>query len=579
MNNLYLFSVASRHAVRSGALALIGGLALTGAQTAFADAGSYMFVNGHVYGEAGWAEALAVKDGEVVAVGDAADVALALPKGARQVDLKGATVFPGFHDMHVHPFNAGMLLTSCRFAQDAGAETVKAAVAACVAKAKPGEWIQGGQWTAAQFANGELDRATLDAVSPDNPVILVDTSGHSLWVNSKALEIAGITGDTPNPNGGIIERDAKGQPNGLLRDGANGLIRGKIPAPTREASVAALGAALDIMVSNGITALEDAIVDDSILKAYMTLSDEGRLKQRVRGCLVWNYAKYPNLGFDELLADRANYQRPHYKMDCVKIFMDGVPTESHTGAMLHPYEPGGTAGAPPRGLLMVEPERLNAMVTRLDREGVIAKFHAAGDWAVRASIDAIAAARKANGMGGPRHQVGHLTFVDPEDFTRARPLDLTLEFSPYLWFPQPIVSDIEKAVGAERNKRAWPVREGLESGAPVIVGSDWPIVPSPNPWIAIETLVARRAPGDSSGPAYGEGEKITLDQAIHLFTDNAAREFGEGDGRGVIAAGEPADLVVVDRNPFSIPVTEIHTIKVLQTIIGGETAWQAPATE
>ncbi|PZU57003.1 MAG: amidohydrolase [Sphingobium sp.] len=572
-------SVASSRAMRIGRVVLAGTLLIAGAQVAAAGGESYMLINGHVYGEQGWAEALAVKDGRIVAVGSASSVASSLPGKAPRVDLKGATVFPGFHDMHVHPFNAGMLLTSCRFPQDAGIKAVTAAVAACVAKAKPGEWIQGGQWTAAQFAKGELDRATLDAVAPDNPVVLVDTSGHSLWVNSKALDLAEIGRDTPNPEGGIIERDAEGRPNGLLRDGANGLIRGKIPSPTPEASVAALGAALDIMVSYGITALEDAIVDERILNAYMTLDGEGRLKPHVRGCLVWNYAKYPNPRFEQLLADRARYQRSHYKMDCVKIFMDGVPTESHTGAMLHPYEQGGTAGAPPRGLLMVQPAALNAMVTRLDKDGVMAKFHAAGDWAVRASIDAIAAARSANGMNGPRHQVGHLTFVDPADFARAKPLGLTLEFSPYLWFPQPIVGDIERAVGPERNKRAWPVREGMETGAPVIVGSDWPIVPSVNPWIAIETLVTRRAPGDSAGPAYGEDEAITLDQAIHLFTDNAARELNAGEGRGVIAAGEPADLVIVDRNPFSLPVTEIHSIKVLRTIIGGQTAWQAPVAE
>lgn len=549
-------------------------LLLLAAAPVAAHAASTAYVNGQVYQGRHWASAVAVKDGKIVAVGTDKAVRAALPKGAPVVDLKGATVFPGFHDMHVHPFAAGALLTNCKFPQEAGKGALQAAVAACVAKAAPGAWVEGGQWTAAQFAEGEIDRRTLDAVSPDNPVLLVDTSGHSIWVNSKALALAGITRDTPNPEGGIIERDANGEPNGILRDGAQGLIRSKIPPKSPEATKAALKTALDIMAANGITALEDAIVDPPILQAYMLLAEAGELKPRVRGCLVWNYSKYPNPGFDEIIDRHEQYRRPNFKLDCVKIFMDGVPTESHTGAMLEPYAPGGTAGAPPRGLLMTTPDLLDPMLIRVDKMGIVAKFHAAGDWAVRASMDAVEAARKANGPSGVRHQVGHLTFVNAADFTRAKALGIALEFSPYLWFPQPIVHDIETAVGPERNKRAWPVREGIDSGAPVIVGSDWPIVPSVNPWIAVETLVTRRAPGGGEA-VYGEREAITLGEAIELFTSAGAREFGEGETGGTITPGTVADLVVVDRNPFRMPITEVHKIRVLKTIIGGETVYQA----
>lgn len=537
---------------------------------------SYALVNGAVYGADGWSSALAVSNGTIVAVGDEKSVRRALASDAKVVDLKGATVFPGFHDLHVHPAMAGALLSSCGFPQTADVVALRAALAACVKAAKPGAWIQGGQWTAAQFKPVEINRRTLDAIAPDNPVAIVDTSGHSLWVNSNALALAGITGATADPDGGIIEKDKAGEPTGLLRDSAAAIVRAVIPAATPEDVLSSLRKALAIMAQNGITALEDAIIRADNLGAYMALADAGELRQRVCGCLVWGHE---NPDFDRLLANRASYTRPHFKLDCVKVFMDGVPTESHTSAMLEPYAPSGSGqkgGAPDRGLLMIPPSVIDPLVTRLDREQVLVKFHAAGDWAVRAAMDAVEAARDANGTGGPHHQVGHLTFVNQDDFKRAPGLGVTLEFSPYLWFPQPIVTDIEAAVGKERNLRGWPVREGLETGALVIAGSDWPIVPSVNPWIAIETLVTRRVPGGGD-EAYGVREAITLEQAIRLFTSNGAKAFGDPDGSGTITTGAPADLIVVDGNPFKMPITQVHAIKVLRTIVGGETVFDASA--
>ncbi|MFD2501177.1 amidohydrolase family protein [Rhizorhabdus histidinilytica] len=193
-----------------------------------------------------------------------------------------------------------------------------------------------------------------------------------------------------------------------------------------------------------------------------------------------------------------------FRTDCVKMYEDGVPTESHTAAMIDPYEPGadGHLHEPARGMLLVGPATLDPLLTRLDKMGITVKFHAAGDQASRTALDAIAAARKANGPDGPMHEVGHLTFVNPADLARAKAIRATLEFSPYLWFPSPINDDIIKAIGEERIKRVWPVREGIDSGALVIAGSDWSVVPSANPWIGIETLVTRRAPTISARARY-----------------------------------------------------------------------------
>jgi predicted amidohydrolase YtcJ len=202
------------------------------------------------------------------------------------------------------------------------------------------------------------------------------------------------------------------------------------------------------------------------------------------------------------------------------------------------------------------------------------KFHAAGDAAVRAGLDAIEAARKANGYSGLHHDVGHNSFVQMSDIKRARALGATFEMSPYIWYPNPIIPDIAKAIGPERMKRWIPVKDAIDSGALVVPGSDWPVVPNVNPWIAIEGLVTRQKMG-GGGEELGAAEKITLQQAFALFTANSAEQMGDRYRTGSIEKGLLADVVVLDRNPFKIPVTQIHDTKVKMTLINGEVVYRA----
>jgi predicted amidohydrolase YtcJ len=418
----------------------------------------------------------------------------------------------------------------------------------------------------------------LDRAAPDNPVSLVDISGHSTWANSKALELAKITKDTPNPAGGIIEKDAKGEPTGILRESATGLVRRLVPPPTFEQQVEALDWALNVMLANGITSFTDAGVGESGLRAYAALADQGKLKQRARVCIFWGRALVDGQpsSADALIASRNFYAREKVSPDCVKVVLDGVPTDGHTAAMLDNYEPAPGTNEPGRakGLLMLPPDVVNPLVTRLDAQGLTVKFHAAGDAAVRAGLDAIEAARKANGFSGPLHDVGHNSFVHMDDIRRARRIAATLEMSPYIWYPNPIIPDIRKAVGEERMKRWIPVADAIAAGVLVVPGSDWPVVPLVNPWIALETLVTRQAPG-GGGEALGAAEKISLEQAIDIFTVQSARQMGARSRRGAIEEGSLADLVVIDRNPFQIPITQVHDTKVKMTLVGGEVVYQA----
>jgi predicted amidohydrolase YtcJ len=246
--------------------------------------------------------------------------------------------------------------------------------------------------------------------------------------------------------------------------------------------------------------------------------------------------------------------------------------------MVEPYaDVSNSDEARAKGMLMVRPEVLNAAVIDFDARGLTVKIHTAGDAAVRAGLDAFEAARKANGFSANLHSVGHNSFVQVSDFRRARDIQATFEMSPYIWYPNPIIPDIAKAIGSERMKRWTPVREAIDSGALVVAGSDWNVVPSVDPWLAIETLVTRQKPG-GGGETLGEAEKITLQQAFDLFTVNSARQMGTRSKTGSIEKGQLADLLVLDRNPFIIPVTQIHETKVKMTLINGEIVYQAPAS-
>jgi predicted amidohydrolase YtcJ len=524
----------------------------------------------------GWATAAAIEKGIIVAIGDAASLEKYKGPKTRVIDLKGAAVLPGLHDMHVHPMGAGLTELTCRFPQGSGPAVVQKAVEQCAAKHAKGEWITGGQWDAASFGATPPDREFLDRAAPNNPVVLTDISGHSAWANSEALRLANITAATPNPPGGVIEKDAKGEPTGLLRESGAALVRGIVPPSTPEQNAHALKSSLDLMLSYGITSLTDAVVDGSILTAYATLSDQGKLKQRVKGCLVWSRAMPGSADphHPDYIELRNLYMRERFSPTCIKIFLDGVPTDGHTAAMVEPYADAKQGDPRAKGILMVPPATLNAALIDFDKRGFTVKMHAAGDGAVREGLDAIEAARKANGFSGQLHEVGHNSFVQMSDIRRARGIGATFEMSPYIWYPNPIIPDIAKAIGPERMKRWIPVKDAIDSGALVVPGSDWSVVPSVNPWIAIETLVTRQKPG-GGGEVLGAQERITLRQAVDMFTVNSAHEMEDRTKVGTLERGMLADLIVLDRNPFQIPITQVHDTKVKMTMINGEVVYGA----
>lgn len=534
-----------------------------------------VFIGGKIYASGGFVEALAVRDSRVIAVGSAAKVRRAAGKRAKVIELQGRTVLPGLGDMHVHPLMAGSAMGNCQIPQTANGEQLLRKLAACVAAKKPGEWVVGDGFASEGLKGTPITLATIDSVSPNNPVFLMGLTYHEAWVNSRALEAAGITGSTPNPGKGMIQRDATGTPTGVLIEDAKSLVQAKIPPKTPDQNRADLAKALNVLLAQGITMVDDALVLPDGLAAYAALADRGELNQQVKACMAYNQTLYPftNAQFEQMVASRASYARPRFNPSCVKVFMDGTPTAAHTAAMQEPYL-YSEMGSPPKGELQVDPADLTARLVQWDRMGLQVKMHSAGDEAVHVALDAIEGARKANGSGGPRHMIAHSTFISPQDMQRSRAVGAILEFSPYVWFPQPVMDEIIRGVGPERIARAWPVREAMKLGILSVAGSDWPVVPNPNPWLAIETAVTRQAPGGSK-ETLAPAEAISLGQAIDMFTINAAKAIGVDSTRGSIAPGKAADFIVLDRDIFSIPATEIHAIKVLHVLTNGTESYTA----
>lgn len=537
--------------------------------------------NGKIYTVAGnetWVEAVAIKDGRYIAVGSNADVAnFDAPKS---IDLKGRMAMPGINDAHVHPLWGGVkILYECSFAFTANPEDIKAALSACVVDQPTANWISGGQWGSDFFTDYPMasPREFLDEISSTHAIYLADDSGHNAWVNSKALELAGINANTPDPEGGTIKRDPLGRPNGVLVETASRLLDAIIPPPSAEEDVAAAKKSVEIMNAFGITGMKDAGAFRNAPKAYSTLDNRGELTMNVATCLRTSYGKRTDsLDFAALERERDQYASPNVHTNFVKLFLDGVPTAARTAAMIHSYVEDDVHGEGFTGALHLSPERLQDDVIELDRRGYTIKIHAAGDRAVRVALDAVQAARTANGDSGLRHELAHAGYIDPEDIARFSLLNTAADFSPYLWHPSPIIKSVVDAVGHKRGQEYWPTRALLDSKAAISIGSDWPAaVPDANPWSGLAAMVTRADPtGATPGTLWIE-QAVSLEEAIYIFTLSSARSLKLEDQTGSVEVGKFADLIVLDRNLFEIPPVDIAKTLVRMTFFKGQQVYQS----
>ena len=542
-----------------------------------------VMLNGGVYTvDAGhsWAEAAAIADGIIVAVGSNHDIQKYVGADTEVIDLAGRMAMPGIHDSHVHPLEGGYEQVYCNLWAERGTDAIISKLQACE-KNHNGEWFNAVGLDLGSFGLRGPDKSILQGLSQDKYIFVDGADGHAALVNDKVLQLIGVDEHSLAPDGGVIERrEGSNEPNGTLRESARDLADKIRPRRDFETSLRAMRDAVQRMNSFGITSAYDVWTGEHEMQVYKTLHDEGQLSMRVLGAIIDEgvYEKHVGEDLERVLRERAIYEADTISYNSVKMMVDGV-FEGETAALLEPYLTTGT-----RGVLNRTPDELRARVKRYYDMGMQLHFHAMGDRAVQESLNALEYAR-ANGdpaLLQLRHTISHLGLVDSSDFPRFAKLNagasVTMEWgSTDEWTHQLEIP----ALGLERVEKLYPIRSIQAAGGVILGGSDWNYGEL-DPLLSIETAITRaEAAGPSSDSEYeilGD-EMVNLETMIDAYTINGAWQLGAEDVSGSIEVGKRADIAIYDRNLFEIDVYEISEARVDITIFDGRVVYRRPGTQ
>jgi predicted amidohydrolase YtcJ len=532
---------------------------------------SRVFRNGWVYTvdeRRSWAEALAIANGTIIFVGEDAGAEVFIGPDTEVIDLNGRMMLPGFFDSHVHLASGGLQELQCNLVGLRELDGVLAAVKSYVEAEGPNAagWIRGAGWDSAFIQNP--DKRWLDEIAPDRPIYLNCMDGHSAWVNSEALELAGITHRTPDPPAGRIERDPEtGEPTGWLMDYAAQLIKDVMPKANLEEKIAGLQAGIALAHGFGITSVIEPGLDEEMIAPYVALADRGELNIRLRAALAptnWQPGAFDDRIYD-CVRRRDQYRRERIDVDSVKVYIDGV-LEYGSAVLLEPYlvEEWNEEAIP-----FYAQEQLNEYVTWLDEQGIQVHTHSIGDRGTRMVLDAYETARRVNGETGNRHQICHLQMIDSEDVARFAELNVMANFQPF-WAQEDVHKQwYREILGPERTDRTHFLLGSVHrSGGRLVGGSDW-FVTSLNPLDAISVGVRRMDPELEEGPAFNADECVDLDTMIAAYTINGAYACHRENDLGSIEVGKLADLIVLDKNLFDIPEVDIARATVEMTLVEG----------
>jgi len=522
-----------------------------------------VLVNGKVWtGDPGrpWAEAVAVRDGKIVMVGTAAEARRLSPSGTKLVDLGGSLVLPGFIDSHTHFLAGGFSLKSIQLRDAKDRQDFAGRIAAKARELGPGRWILNGEWDHQQLNPVEMPRKDwIDAVTPDNPVCVSRLDGHMVLANSLALRLAGVTKDTPVPPGGEIDRDAAtGELTGILKDTAADLVFAGIPEPSFAEKLEAAEASIRHAAENGVTSV-DEMADAASFEVFEELARLGRLTTRVHV-----YIPITEVGALARLKLKSPFGSPYLQIAGLKGFMDGS-LGSATAYFFEPY----TDDPKTFGLLhgQMFPEGvMERRILEADRAGLQLAIHAIGDRANSMLLDMYEKAVAANGPRDRRWRVEHAQHLRPADIIRFGKLGLVAAVQPYH-----VIDDgrwAEKKIGPERVKTTYAFESLRRAGAVLAFSSDWTVAPL-SPILGIYAAVTRRTLDGKNPGGWVPEEKVPVEEAVRAYTVNGAWvQFAEA-AKGSIERGKLADLVVLDRDIFTIPPEEIVRAKVRMTIFDG----------
>ena len=519
------------------------------------------------------AEAIAVRDGAIVAVGSDGDVLALAGDATRRIDLGGRMVLPGLTDAHGHIRSLGEQIDSLDVRGVASVEEVARQVRARAAGMAPGDWVTGGGWDQNLWPGEKFpDHRPLSEAVPDRPVWLSRIDGHASWANRKAMEAAGITRDTADPPGGVIERDARGEPTGIFIDNAQDLVAAVQPKPTRQRIKAWIELALRRCAEAGLTSVHDAGVGEEEVAAFRELADEGRLPLRVY--LMWSgiggaYLSGAATPFEDLLSrpPLVNY-RDRLTLRAVKLMIDGAM--GSRGAMFfedYADDPGN------RGLPVMPPEAVEKAATLALAKGYQVCTHAIGDRGISLVLDAYEKALAASPAADPRMRIEHLQCVARGDVARLKKMGVIASMQ-----PSHATSDMywaDERVGPERGRGLYAWRWVLGDGVRLAAGSDFPVDPE-KPLIGLQSAVTRQDLKRWPEGGWHPEQRMTLDEAIRAYTEGAAYAAFEEKTRGRIAPGYLADLTVIAKDLRALPPHEIAAAGIAYTIVGGVLAYEAP---
>jgi predicted amidohydrolase YtcJ len=533
----------------------------------------------------GFASAAAVTRGQVSALGSDDEARAQAGPHTRVIDLRGRLAIPAFGDAHVHPVQGGLESLRCDLA---GLRTRGEYLDKIMVYSQafgPDTWILGGGWSMPAFPGGTPVAADLDTVTGGRPAFFPNRDHHSAWVNTAALALAGVTRDTQDPADGRIERDASGNPTGALHDGAMRLVADYVPQPTREELTAGLLAAQRHLHSLGITSIQDACVGEAseisipdTLEVYRAAAAERLLTCRVTGALWWD--RHRGLHQLDTLQERreAADGSGYFRATSVKLMLDGV-CETFTAAMGSPYLDGHGHDTDHSGSLFIDPAELTEAAARLADLGFQMHFHAIGDRAVMAALDALAALPDEQRASG-RHHIAHLQFIHPADLERFARLGVTGNFQP-LWACKDEQNDrlTLPFVGLQRANWQYRIGSLLRMGSRIAFGSDWP-VSSADPLQELHVAVNRMLSTRLGQPGTPEtttpllpGEAIEVDAAVDAFTRAVAYVNHEEDTAGTVEMGKVGDFAVLDQDLYSVAPTAIGDTSVALTIAAGQVVY------